>query len=228
VLVAAAALGCGSDLLLPDPPGGGDNVALSKVTGDNQPGTVGEPLPSPLIVQVLTPRELPAPNRRVEFVVTSSGGDVTPDVAITDEAGQARAHWVLGPERGVQAVQARMADVQGEPQVTEFTAEAKPAAPDTLSGQTALSQPGRRGQEVNTPPVVRVVDRFGNPVSGVSVAWSVTTGQGEVSEAITETGEDGTSTVTWILGGRVGVQKLTAAIGSVYGSPVTFTATVLF
>jgi hypothetical protein len=228
VFLAVSAVGCGSDLLLPDPPGGGDNLALSKITGDGQTGTVGELLPDPLVVQVLTARALPAPGRRVEFVFTSSAGDVSPAVATTNEEGKATAHWVLGPEQGDQSIQARMADVEGESQTAEFKARAKPAAPDTLSAQTAVSQPGRRGQEVNTPPVVRVVDRFGNPVSGVSVAWSVATGQGVVGEPITQTGEDGTSTVKWTLGGRVGVHRLTAAIGQVHGSPVTFTATVLF
>ena len=47
-------------------------------------------------------------------------------------------------------------------------------------------------------------------------------------KSITETGADGTTTVTWTLGEQVGVQKLTAAVGPVNGSPVTFTALVLF
>jgi hypothetical protein len=38
----AGAAGCSSgELLLPEPPGGGENVALSKFDGDNQLGTVG-------------------------------------------------------------------------------------------------------------------------------------------------------------------------------------------
>ena len=228
MLIMAGALGCGSDLLLPDPPGGGDNVALSKVTGDGQIGTVGEPLDSPLVVQVKTARELPAPGRLVTFVFTSAGGEITPDTAATDADGQAIARWELGTETGTHTVQARLADIEGESQVAEFTAEAKAASPDTLSPQSPLSQPGRRGQEINRPPVVRVVDRFGNPVSKVPVAWSVTTGQGEVNEPITETGDDGTTSVRWTLGSQVGVHRLTAAIGTVNGSPVTFSATVLF
>src|SRR5687767_3546549 len=89
VLITAGALGCGSDLLLPDPPGGGDNVALSKVTGDGQVGTVGEPLDSPLVVQVRTERELPVPGRLVTFVFTSAGGEITPDTAATNDDGHA-------------------------------------------------------------------------------------------------------------------------------------------
>ena len=38
--------------------------------------------------------------------------------------------------------------------------------------------------------MVQVVDRFGNPVPEVSVAWQVITGGGEVSEALTPTDDD--------------------------------------
>jgi hypothetical protein len=118
--------------------------------------------------------------------------------------------------------------VENETQVAEFRAEAKPAAPDTLSAQTPRAQPGRRQREVGTPPVVRVVDRYGNPVEAVPVAWQVTAGEGEVDQPIAQTDADGKATVKWTLGNRIGTHKLTATIGNVTGSPVTFTATVLF
>ncbi|MGH7510741.1 MAG: hypothetical protein ACREMZ_14895 [Gemmatimonadales bacterium] len=228
VVFLASAPGCGSDLLLPDPPGGGENVALSKVTGDGQTGTVGEPLSDPLVVRVMTVRDLPATGRKVAFVFTSSAGEVSPDTAITNDDGQAAARWVLGTQPGPHTVEAKLADLEGETQTTEFTAQAIAAAPDTLSPLSPQSQPGRRGHEVGSAPVVRVVDRFGNPVPGVSVAWQVLAGEGQVSEPITLTGDDGTTTVRWTLGDRIGVHKLNVAIGPVHGSPVTFTATVLF
>jgi hypothetical protein len=73
------------------------------------------------------------------------------------------------------------------------------------------------------------VDRFGNPVPGAEVKWKVENGNGEVSpdeDALTDA--DGRSTVTWTLGNRVGVQQLKAEVGEIFGSPVTFTATILF
>jgi len=73
-----------------------------------------------------------------------------------------------------------------------------------------------------------VVDRYGNPVPDVSVAWQVTAGQGQVGALATMTDVDGKASVAWTLGNRIGVQKLTAATGSVTGSPITFTVTVLF
>jgi hypothetical protein len=229
VLLLSGALACGGgDLLLPDPPGGGDNVVLSKEAGDNQQGVVGEQLLQPLIVKVLTPRELPATGKEVEFVFTSAAGVVTPAKALTNSAGQATANWVLGTAPGAQTVTARLVIGDAEPQIEEFTAQAKAAAPDTLSALSRTSQPGRRGQKAGTKPLVKVVDRFGNPVSDVPVAWQVVSGQGSVSEAITRTQTDGTSTVEWTLGNRPGLQRLTADVGAITGSPVSFTATVLF
>ena len=203
-------------------------MQMSKLDGDSQKGTVGEQLPNPLIVQVKTTRELPVAGRRVAFVITSEAGEVSPDTAITDSQGMATARWVLGTAPGAYAIQARLIAEEGDPQIQEFTAEADPAPPDTLAAASAVSQPGRRGQDAATQPVVRVVDRFGNAVPDVPVAWQVTAGEGQTSEPITRTAADGTATVEWTLGDRVGVHKLTATIEQASGSPATFTATVLF
>ena len=140
----------------------------------------------------------------------------------------ATASWVLGTQPGPQTVVAQLVVGDSAAQTEEFTAEAKPAAPDTVSAKSPTSQPGRRGHKVGSQPVVQVVDRFGNAVPDVPVAWQVITGEGQVSDAITRTQADGTTTVEWTLGNRVGVQRLTATVGPINGSPVTFTVTVLF
>jgi Big-like domain-containing protein len=230
VFLLAGAIGCAGDVLLPDPAGGGDGpVALTKFTGDEQTGTVGELLPKPLIVKVVA-GDQPAPGRQVAFGFTEDpgAGTITPDTATTDSEGKAVAHWTLGTAPGDHLVVARLVGDETATQIAEFRAAAKAGAPDTLGPASVLAQPGRRKQPVGTAPVVRVVDRYGNPVPDVSVAWQVTAGQGEVDAPITATDADGKATVTWTLGNRILVQKLTAAIGSVTGSPVTFTATVLF
>jgi hypothetical protein len=230
VLLTIGASGCGSDLLLPDPPGGGENVALTKLNGDEQTGTVGEQLPSPLVVQVLTERDQPAPGRMVAFELSEdpAAGEVDPDTATTNSNGEASAHWVLGTTPGSHTVVARVVGGEDEDQVAQFRAAAKPAAPATFSAQSPRAQPGRRRQAVATPPAVRVVDRFGNPVQDVPVAWQVTAGDGSVDNPVAATDAAGQSTVQWTLGNRIGVHKLVATIGDVAGSPVTFTAHVLF
>jgi hypothetical protein len=232
VLLLAGALGCASDVLLPDSSGNGSGpVALTKFTGDQQTGTVGERLPAPLVVKVVA-GDQPAPDRKVAFLLTEdpAAGTIAPDTATTDGEGMATVQWTLGTAPGDHLVVAQLVgDDTAATQVAEFRAAAKAGAPDTVGAASVVAQPGRRKQVVATAPVVRVVDRFGNPVPDAAVTWQVTSGQGDVSAASTPTDATGQATVTWTLGNRIGVQKLTAATsGSVTGAPVTFTATVLF
>jgi hypothetical protein len=230
-LLLAGALGCGDDLLLPAPPSGED-LQVSIVGGNDQTGTVGEPLGEPLIVAVRHADGLPLTDWEVAFVVTSgpAAATVSPDTAVTDSRGLARSHWVLGTTPGSYGVEARVV-LPGEtdPPSARFTASALATAPDTLRAVSPLSQPGRREEELPEPVVVQVVDRYGNSLSDVPVRWEVTAGKGEVSDSATTTGTDGRASVRWTLGDRVGVQKLAASVeGGLNGSPVIFTATVLF
>jgi hypothetical protein len=228
LVLLTGALGCGSDLVLPDPTG--DQIgALTKVNGDQQAGPVGETLPTPLVVKVLTQSQEPAGGVEVAFELSDpTAGNVDPTTSTTDTEGQAVANWTLGTVPGSYVVVARLGGEEGVDKIAEFHAEARPAAPDTLSPQTPLAQPGRREQNVDNPPQVRVVDRFGNPVPDVPVAWQVTAGEGTVTSPITTTDTEGKASVDWVLGNRIGVHKLTAAIERATGSPITFTAYVLF
>jgi hypothetical protein len=226
--LVAGASGCATgELFLPEPPGGGEKVALSKFVGDSQVGTVGETLPAPLIVSVRT-GDLPESEREVEFVTMSGDVEIARDTAITDSQGNATIHCVLGTIPGDYVIRASLIDLEGEPQIQEFIAQARPGAPHTLSAASEVTQPGRRARPAPISPIVKVVDRFGNAVPEAFVAWQVTAGEGQVSEALTRTAGDGSATVEWTLGNRTGVHKLTAALEQPTVSPVIFTVTVLF
>jgi hypothetical protein len=223
----AAALACGGDLTLPDSSGAG--LELSKVGGDGQAGPVGELLPQPLVVRVRSSGGHPVSGQEVAFVLADGvSGRLEPDTAVTNSSGEALARWVLGTLPGEHEVEARLVSDLTDPPAELFQASAVPAAPDTLRALSSLLQPGRRGETLTEPLVVLVVDRFGNAVSDIAVAWAVTAGEGEVGAAETITGADGTASVLWTLGGRIGVQKVTASVAGATGSPVTFSATVLF
>lgn len=229
LVLLAGIIGCGSDLVLPDAPVSQENVALTKMQGDEQTGAVGEALGTPLIVKVVTQGQQPASGVEVAFALSDpAGGTVTPPTATTNSDGEAIAMWTLGTVPGTYTATARLVGAEGEDQVTQFQAIAIAGAPDTLAAQSPLAQAGRRNQPVASPPEVRIVDRFGNPVPGVPVSWQVISGGGQVSSPITATDEQGLSSVEWDLGNERGVHKLTAAIEKATGSPVTFTATVLF
>jgi len=222
-----AAIACGGDLVLPGGPA--ESLALAIVMGNSQTGAVGERLPEPLIVRLETDGGLPVAGRAVAFVPAVGDGDtqLEPDTAVTNSRGEALTRWTLGTQPGEYAVEARAIITEGAAPVATFAASAVAGDPDTLRAVSPLSQPGRREETLPDPLVVIVVDRFGNPVSGVEVRWDVE-GKGEVSEDKSLTGPDGTAAVFWTLGDKPGVQQVAAKVSDLTGSPVIFTAVVLF
>jgi hypothetical protein len=226
VLLLIGLLSCGGDLTLPGTSAAGLNVTVVK--GDKQQGAVGQALPDPVVVVVKTDAGELMADRRVDFVAQSAGvGGFDPATAVTDSVGEASTRWVLGTAPGVYLAEARVIapDTSVQPAVT-FQAAAVAGAPDTLRAVGPTSQPGRRGQPLAEPLVVMTVDEFGNPVPGAQVEW--TSDEGELSADTTDTGADGTASVTWTLGDKVGFQKAAATVEGATGSPVTFTSVVLF
>ena len=223
----AALVGCGGDLTLPDATGAG--LALAVVGGDRQQGTVGEPLPQPVVVLVRTEGGQPMANREVAFApAEGQATSFAPDTAITGADGKAVTQWVLGTAPGqYTAVATIVAEADVPPPVT-IQASAIAGTPDTVRALSETARPGRRNQTLPDPLVVQVVDRFGNPVAGADVEWRVVAGGGNVSAEHVPTADDGTSSVSWTLGGGFGLQRVTAEVTGATGSPVAFTAAVLF
>ncbi|MGH2374245.1 MAG: hypothetical protein ACRDIC_12375 [bacterium] len=109
---------------------------------------------------------------------------------------------------------------------TEFLVQPGPASAIAIHDGDA--QVVERGGTVPQPPSVRVTDEFGNPVRNVSVAFEVASGGGTVEGAQARTGADGVAAVTrWRLGDSPGPNTLRATVGTLTGSPVTFTATAV-
>ena len=220
-------LGCGGgDLTLPNSTAAG--LTLTVTSGNDQAGTVGEALPQPVIVTVATEAGVPAIGRRVAFVASGSGEQgFRPDTAVTDSKGQASTLWVMGTAVGGYSAEARIvAPGDSVVPVAPISASARSGTPDTLRATGPLNQPGHREGQLADPLAVIAVDRFGNPVEGAVVQWS--TNDGRLSEASTATAADGTASVTWTLGERLGIQSARATLDGAQGSPLTFTALVLF
>jgi hypothetical protein len=220
--------GCGADLTLPGSTTPG--LAVAVVQGDGQVGTVGQELPKPVVVEVKTDGGQAMPGRRVAFVAAEgAGAGFDPDTALTNSQGQAETRWVLGTAVGVYTAEARVVpDGESALPSAPLQATADPDAPDTVRAIGSTIQPGNRGEPLPEPLVVMTVDRFGNPVAGAEVRWETSSGNGSLSAETTLTGSDGMTSVIWTLGNRVGVQRATAKVEHAEGSPVTFTATVLF
>jgi hypothetical protein len=104
------------------------------------------------------------------------------------------------------------------------TGNAGPAAQVSKAAGDAQHAPTR--QAVAVRPAVKVTDRFANPVAGVQVIFSITSGDGVLTGATQTTAADGSASVgTWTLG-RAGVNTIaaTATGAGLSGNPATFTA----
>jgi Filamin/ABP280 repeat len=217
--------GCGGDnLLLPND---GDPAQISIITGDNQPGMVGQLLPESLVVLVADPSGRPVENAEVVFTPPEGGAVQPSDTVRTDATGTAQVSYTLSTTAGDQMVEARASAITS-PAAASVTFHAA-AAPEPA---VAVVQAGGNAQAAQVSTVlpeslaVQAVDRFGNGVPGIEVVWQ--TGNGlDVSPKSGVTDAGGRVATSCTLGDRPGSYGLAAKAGDLQGSPVLFTATAV-
>ncbi|HEX6085805.1 MAG TPA: autotransporter domain-containing protein [Thermoanaerobaculia bacterium] len=98
------------------------------------------------------------------------------------------------------------------------------AAVGIVSGN---NQSARLGQQLAQPLVVRVTNSVGEPVSGVTVTWSVTGGAAQLSSTTSVTGADGRAT-TNVTVNSVGPITITASVAGLAPATFTINATTSF
>jgi adhesin/invasin len=160
----------------------------------------------------------------VTFAVTAGGGNVQPATQITGADGIARVtSWTLGPGTGAHSV---AATVTGFDALVFNASGVLPPTqtPTTVEAVSLTAQQGLVGAAVADPPAVLVRDEEGTPIAGVSVAFSVTAGDGTVVPGQQLTDVDGVARATsWTLGGSAGLNTVTATVAGL--PPVVFDAT---
>jgi hypothetical protein len=211
----------GENLTLPSE---GEPAAIAVTGGNGQSGRVGTDL-APLIVLVTDTKNRPVAGATVEFDFTQSGGQANPASAVTGSDGQASTVLRLGTQVGSVSGVARVPVPAGRaPVQTTFTATAVSSDANGIALVSGDNQTGMVGTKLAQPLVVQVTDGFGNPISGVTVGWSVT-GGGSVSAPLTDTDVNGQASVERTLGLTAGTQTTLASASGLAGSPVTFTHT---
>ncbi|MEP6493900.1 MAG: Ig-like domain-containing protein [bacterium] len=207
-------LSCGgADTLAPVPAPASADVTPSSLTATSPTtalGVVGSALATSLAVKVVNKAGNPLGGAAVVFHVDAGGGAVSSATAITDAKGAATTIWTLGPTVGEQRVSATIGTVT--PVV--FTAVASSAASAAITKGAGDGQTSTVGSAVTTPPDVKVLDAFGNPVGGVPVAFSVSSGGGSLTAATVTTTADGVARVgKWTLGTKPGPNTLQVSAG---------------
>ncbi len=107
--------------------------------------------------------------------------------------------------------------------VVKVTLTLGPGAPAQVVRQAGDSQSAIANTAVPTPPAVKVIDAFANPVPGTIVQFAVTAGGGSLGQAADTTDATGTASPgSWTLGASAGTNHFTATVSGL--PPLQFTA----
>lgn len=198
-------------------------ATMVAVAAGSQAATVGTTVAAAPAVRVADASGRPVAGATVRFVVIGGGGSVASANAATGADGVASAGaWTLGRQAGENVLEAQL---EGVPAV-RFTARAAADVAARLFVAAGDAQQATVNTRVPVSPAVVARDRFGNPVSGVAVTFSVAAGGGTVQGGTATTDGSGTATVgAWTLGASAGTNILSASAAGAQGA--SFTATAL-
>ena len=200
-------------------PGNGAPAALVLVQGNDQAVQGGKELPNAIVLRVLTEDGKAVPDVPIGFTVTSGGGSVNPGSILTDDNGEARAKWVLGPTSPDQSLRAVVAGI--DPVVVSATA----IVPTGLVVAQGNNQTARVSTALPNQLVIRVVGLNNTPIVNVPVAFQITAGAGLITPQSALTNAFGEVTVKWTMGPTAGVNSVSASVANLPPATVTATAT---
>ena len=186
---------------------------LDIVSGNDQEGLPGAALENPFVVEVRDRFENPFSGAQVTFAVTSGGGRLSVSTATTDSDGRAESTLTLGPNPGANTVTVSVTGIQAQ---QTFNAEGIriPLAFWIISG---FDQKGLIGEALPKPIVVEVRDQSGEPLPGVQVIFSLSSGGGTLSVTSTTTDSDGRAESILTLGPDPGTNTVEVAVTGIQG-----------
>lgn len=80
------------------------DIAIAQ--GNNQSGKMNTALPVQLVLRVTGNNNVPIPGQTVALTITSGGGSLSPQSAVTNNLGEVSVRWTLGPQAGLQTATA--------------------------------------------------------------------------------------------------------------------------
>lgn len=197
-------------------------IALAVAAGDGQTTTVGTLVPTQPQVLVTDGLGLPVADVPIAFTVIAGGGTIGADLVNTDADGLVSVEWTVGTRTGTNTLEASLETLG----TVAFTAEGTPDVPASLQAVDGDGQFGAVGEPVPAPPAVLVQDQFDNPVPGVSVVFSVTSGGGTITGSPAVSDDEGIAAAeAWTMGPAEGTNSVDALVSGI--APLMFNATAL-
>ena len=202
-------------------------ATMMVVSGNNQYGDTGTPLPTQFTVQAIDASGNPIPTTPITWQVTSGSVTLNPVATVTDDTGSATATGVLGTTPGVATVTATAGSA-----TATFTVNVVTPAGDVLvvsgNGQTAQNQTA-----FAQPLVVQVIDNNGNPATFGAVTftapgapYATIVGAPAGSNSLTVTTDSNGQASVMVMGGSPGLVKINVESTDTVAS-TSFSLTVL-
>jgi hypothetical protein len=208
--------------------------SLVMVSGDEQAGDAGATLPESLRVKVVRDDGSPVAGVVVRWNAWGGQGPVDPhpaaNTAVTGPDGIASVQAILGSS-GPARFRAALTDGTGRVPEVIFTATVRTIA-ERLEALNFGSAMALLTTNSTHEYVVVAYDGLAQPLAGVPVTWTLTTGDGSVAPRIDTTSFDPayeipTSRAVHTVGPNEGPAIVTAALQNVELTPVTRSATVV-
>jgi hypothetical protein len=196
----------------------GAAAKMVTVSGANQTGTVGTPLPAPIVVKVEDQYGNGVPGLPVSYT-GGAGGTFSANPVITDSTGSATVSYTLPRKAETITITASYSTFAVH--VKEQSVAGNPTTQTLVSGN---NQTGPPNTQLTNPLVVEVTDMYGNPVAGVSVSFSDNGAGGMFSADPVITGSNGQASVNYTTSSQPGAVSITASVSNV--NSVVFTETV--
>ena len=178
------------------------------VSGNDQEGVPGAALENAFVVEVQDENGVAFEGVPLTFSVTGAGGTLSATSATTDSNGRTESALTLGPNPGTNTVTVSVAGIQAQ---ETFNAEGFriPLAFWIISGD---KQQGLPGEALAKPFVVEVRDQSGDPLPGVQVTFSVTSGGGTLSVTSATTGSNGRTESILTMGPNPGTNTVEVGV----------------
>ncbi|MGD9898885.1 MAG: hypothetical protein AB7T22_07115 [Calditrichaceae bacterium] len=203
----------------------GDAFSAARISPETVSGKVNDFISDSLGVMVTDAYGNLVPSAVVTWS-TPSDGSLNPVNDVTDSQGISRSKWHLMTTVGTDTARAQITGI-GTP--IEFYANTLTSTADSLKYFAGGGQTDIVGQELSQQLTVQVIDSLGNPVSGVSVTFSLTSHPADgghdfiINPVSAASDAGGFVRTTFTLGTKVGDYVIAAYNSQLLNSPVSFT-----
>lgn len=196
---------------------------LFRRNGNNQSAPVNTPLPAPVITEAEDSYGNGIPGVVVTYSDSGSGGTFSNNPVTTDSKGLASVNYTTSTTAGALASKIVASAPGLTPMKFSATVTAGPAANNAVSSGSGQSAPP--STTLAHPLVVKVTDRYGNAVSGVTVTFDDAGAGGTFSSTSAITNVNGLGSVTYTASATSGTGSIQASVAGL-SAPATFSFTV--